>query len=518
MSYIKPYQDLETQKQYRNQTQTQKKNISELKEGVVVNNLIKDKEMYSASLCTDINNMYDNLVIPDKTTIPDTFENREHKKSKQDSPNRSLVPLLATTVGVFALLAGSMFGLRKAADIKKNLKPWQTLQEVTKHVSVNDEPHLAMLLMIRDPNYRNVMGALGVFVLSSIGFVAKNYVDGVKEIWVRKKQADVQRDLQESLIEVETKSFSGKMQILRNMLAEKAKELNSVLHKNNIGNENTTFKKFISFKNSQNAASEVNAKERRNNLLAAIGVGVSTVAISILGYLSLKNLHVAAKTCENIASQSLKEYGRKFSEIKEPSQGVLEKLKNRIVSLNLNKEEMEEFFANLKNLPKGEYTSFNGDKYDSYKDYVTREVEKLTDEGAEAIAGKPSNKPVLFSYTGDLCSHLYNMIVNPHSPLLKMVFGGMAAVTTVGYVGAKTVEAVKEVEVIKENAKIELDLQKRLVGVELKNFETKKRSVIEPLMDEFRVQAMHGKDKAELKTRAENILYEIKNGPPFVYS
>ena len=153
---------------------------------------------------------------------------------------------------------------------------------------------------------------------------------------------------------------------------------------------------------------------------------------------------------------------------------MLEKLKNRIVSLNLNKEEMEEFFANLKNLPKGEYTSFNGDKYDSYKDYVTREVEKLTDEGAEAIAGKPSNKPVLFSYTGDLCSHLYNMIVNPHSPLLKMVFGGMAAVTTVGYVGAKTVEAVKEVEVIKENAKIELDLQKRLVGVELKNFETNK--------------------------------------------
>ena len=26
------------------------------------------------------------------------------------------------------------------------------------------------------------------------------------------------------------------------------------------------------------------------------------------------------------------------------------------------------------------------------------------------------------------------------------------------------------------------------------------------------------KDKQELKTRAENILYEIKNGPPFVYS
>lgn len=519
MSYIKPYQDLETQKQYRNHTQTQKKNISELKEGVVVNNLIKDRDVFSTSLTADIDNMYDNLVIPDKTIKPSTFDNRDFKQQKEKSLQHSLTPLLVTTVGVFALLAGSMFGLRKAAEIKKNLKPWQTLQEVTKHVSVNDEPHLAMLLMIRDPNYRNVMGALGVFVLSSIGFVAKNFVDGVKEIWVRKKQADVQRNLQEQLIEVETKSFSGKMQILRNMLAEKAKELNSVLHKNNVGNENTTFKKFISFKNSQNAISNAASdNEKRNNLLAAAGVGLSAAIVAVLGVLSMKNLSKAAKTCEDIAATTLKEFGGNFSKIENPSQNVLEKLKNRIVSLNLNKKELDEFFADLTNLPAGEYTAFNGETYKNYKDYVVREVEKLTDEGAEAIAGKPSNKPVLFSYTGDLCSHLYNMIVNPHSPLLKMVFGGMAAVTTVGYVGAKTVEAVKEAEVIKENAKTELELQKRLVSVELKNFETKKRSVIEPLMDEFRVQAMNGKDKTELKTRAENILYEIKNGPPFVYS
>ena len=517
MSYIKPYQDLETQKQYRNHTQTQKKNISELKEGVVVNNLIKDRDMFSAALTPDIDNMYDSLVIPDKTVKPDTFENKDYKNNEK-SLQRSLAPLLATTVGVFGLLAGSMFALKKSAEIKKNLKPWQTLQEITKHVSVNDEPHLAMLLMIRDPNYRNVMGALGVFVLSSIGFVGKNYVDGIKEIWVRKKQADVQRNLQEQLIEVETKSFSGKMQILRNMLAEKARELNNILHKNNVGNENTTFKKFISFKNSQTAASETNSKEKQNTLIAAAGVGLSTAVVAGLGFLAMKNLQSAAKTCEDIAASSLKEFAANISKIENPSQNVLEKLKNRIVSLNLNKGEIDEFFAKAKNLPEGEYTALNGDTYKSYRQYVDREVEKLTDEGAEAIAGKPSNKPVLFSYTGDLCSHLYNMIVNPHSPLLKMVFGGMAAVTTVGYVGAKTVEAVKEAEVIKENAKTELDLQKRLVSVELKNFETKKRSVIEPLMDEFRVQAMNGKDKSELKTRAENILYEIKNGPPFVYS
>ena len=110
------------------------------------------------------------------------------------------------------------------------------------------------------------------------------------------------------------------------------------------------------------------------------------------------------------------------------------------------------------------------------------------------------------------------MIVNWENPLLKILFAGLSTVTAVGYTGTATIEGIKEVQVIKESAKTELDLQKRLVNVELNNVETKKRSVIAPWMDEFRIQAMQGKDKNELKTRAENILYEIKNGPPFVYS
>lgn len=527
MSAINPYQDIETRRQYRNQTTNQQRKISELKEGVVVNSLIKDKESQAEQLfeyTPSINNMYDNLVIPDKTIKTDKFIYAQKESDVKEKPlHRSLLPILASTVGFFGLLAGAMYGMKRAADFKTKLKPWQTLQEITKHVSVNDEPHLAMLLMIRDPNFRNIMGALGVFSLASVGFVGKNYVDGVKEVWVRKRQADVQKDLQERLIEVETKSFSGKMQILRNMLTEKARELDTVLHKKNIGNENATFKKFISFKNTDNEQSvkiagtkEYNPK--KNNFLAAALVAAGTAAIGVLGWLAFHNLRAAAKTCNTFAKNTLTEFGQKIEEVKDPSPLDLERLKNTIVSLNLKKVEIENFFKNAKNLPQEEFTALNGNKYKNYQDYVIREVEKLTDEGAEAIAGKPSSKPVIFSYTGDLCSHLYNMIVNPESPLLKLVFAGMSAVTSIGYVGSKTVEAVKEAQVIKENANTELDLQKRLVAVELKNFETKKRSVIEPLMDEFRVQAMQGKDKNELKTRAENILYEIKNGPPFVYS
>ena len=63
-----------------------------------------------------------------------------------------------------------------------------------------------------------------------------------------------------------------------------------------------------------------------------------------------------------------------------------------------------------------------------------------------------------------------------------------------------------------------MDLQNRLVATELRNFKAKKDSAIEPLCDEFFVQKQNRKSQEELKVMADNILFEIKNGPPFVYS
>ena len=73
-------------------------------------------------------------------------------------------------------------------------------------------------------------------------------------------------------------------------------------------------------------------------------------------------------------------------------------------------------------------------------------------------------------------------------------------------------------QVKKYSADVELDLQKRLIATELRNFKAKKESAIEPLCDEFFIQKENGKSPEELKTIADNILFEIKNGPPFVYS
>ena len=500
MSTINPYQDIETRRQYRNHTQTQKKNISEMKEGVIVNSLIKEQT------CPNIESMYDSLVIPDKTTQPDSFEKIDtlYQNKKEKSSHKSLAPLLTATTLLFGVLAGSMVLLSRAAKHKAVLPDWQTLPEIPKNVAINNEPHFVTYLMIRDPNMRNVLGALGVFVLSAIGLAGKNFVDGVKEIWVRKKQADVQRDLQEKLIEVETRSFSGKMQILRNMLSEKAKELDSILHKENIGNEKTTFKKFISFKHTNETPENKNKKT--NKFLGYAAVGMTSALITGLAFIAFKNVQKTAGIYEKYAQSMENKIKELIDKQSLWDNDALNRVKKICVSMNFSKPKIQNLLKDAKNLP------------DGFLNEVIKETEKVTQEGAEAIAGRPGTKPSLYSHTNDDRAHLYNMIVNWENPLLKILFAGLSTVTAAGYIGTAFIEAIKEAQVIKENAKTELDLQNRLVNVELNNFESKKCSVIEPMINEFRVQAMNGKDKNELKTRAESILYEIKNGPPFVYS
>ena len=82
-----------------------------------------------------------------------------------------------------------------------------------------------------------------------------------------------------------------------------------------------------------------------------------------------------------------------------------------------------------------------------------------------------------------------------------------------------TPRVVKVEMTLKENAKTELNLRKRLVEVEIANFKSKKESAVNPLVDDFIIQASNGKKtKDELKQYADNILLETKNGPPYVYT
>ena len=86
------------------------------------------------------------------------------------------------------------------------------------------------------------------------------------------------------------------------------------------------------------------------------------------------------------------------------------------------------------------------------------------------------------------------------------------------YVAKASADAIKQVAVSRENSKSELNLRKRLVDVEINNFKAKKLSAINPMIDNFNAQKKNGKSKEELTQMAQNILLEIKNGPPYVYN
>jgi hypothetical protein len=155
---------------------------------------------------------------------------------------------------------------------------------------------------------------------------------------------------------------------------------------------------------------------------------------------------------------------------------------------------------------------------DEFVTYLKKSMNQATEKVNSAIGGSGRNKITYFSHVNDYLSFFYDWLMNPKNPQFKNLFFGISSVTALAYGGKTFFEAIKDVQVKKYSADVELDLQKRLVATELRNFKAKKESAIEPLCEEFFMQKTNGKSPEELKIMADNILFEIKNGPPFVYS
>ena len=155
-------------------------------------------------------------------------------------------------------------------------------------------------------------------------------------------------------------------------------------------------------------------------------------------------------------------------------------------------------------------------------DFIKKVMAKINMSATKVnpnIGGDGTPKPAFNSFVNDYKAFFYNWLLDTANPQFKHLFLGITGITALSYGGKLAGDALKEVQVKKINAETELELQKRLVSTELRNFKAKKDSAIAPLVMEFYKQVDSGeKSKEELKTMAENILFEIKNGPPFVYS
>lgn len=499
-------QDIESTRHQRNMTKTQKRNDSNIKEGVIVNSFVKDPLLSLDETCDTLIISNTNIDLPQKV-----YE----KETKQRDP---LIPLCIATVGVMALLGGFTAMMKKFSKGKLESTKEYLLPGMTRNHCINDEIHQSIFSMIQSPSRKTILASLGVITLGSMAFMGKIFIDGFKDVWIKKQEADIQKNLQENLIEVETQSFSGKIQIIRSMLSSKAKMFSQEL----------TFKanddKASSNTITKNNSDEISSYRNKDKKMWLIG-GATLLSILGLGYFATRNIRKSdefirkgIKNTKTGIDNLIDDFnsGKPLDNIQAHNGMVLSGkdaykalIENMLETIYAKPEEIERVVNKL-NLPQSEKEEFIRQLKD--------DMNQATEQVNPMMGGSGRNKITYFSHVNDYLSFFYDWLMNPKNPQFKNLFFGIAGVSALAYGGKTAAEAVKDVQVKKYNAETELELQKRLVSTELRNFKAKKESAIEPLCDEFYLQKDAGKSKEELKIIADNILFEIKNGPPFVYS
>ena len=149
---------------------------------------------------------------------------------------------------------------------------------------------------------------------------------------------------------------------------------------------------------------------------------------------------------------------------------------------------------------------------------AVEESKKTIFADAPAQLGGIPKKVQYYCYIDEPRGHLYNWIINPQNKFTRTIFASFTLASAAGYAFKITMDALKEAAVLKENAKTDLALKKRLAEIEVKNFKAKKETAVMPLRDNFETLARSGgKSQEELKQLADNILREIKNGPPYIF-
>ena len=504
---ISQQKDIETYRSKLSKTNTQKRSIDTVKEGFLINNFVKD---------TISNNRLDlegDFIIPQKMPVNKDFSDKRPpiKKVIDDITSNALTPICLTALAVLGGVAAASKILKSTTSLNLKVSKLDRLPDLPRNMNLNSESDFVTYMAIQNPNTKTILGAFATISFAGMVFVMKNFVDGFKEIWVKKREANIQRNLQNSLIEVETKSFAGKNNIIRNLMREKADEMQKIADANlpETSLPHKVFKSFLSFRGKKSQPQ--NSQSQMPSWLYPV-IGIGTVVLG--GFL-------AKKTFSNIKSIG-KEISLYNSKIHENIDRMINNTSPEV--LNQEKNLLLDMFSLLNFKPEyvREKLTKAGLKSDEINDFIQKLEKKyrVFVDAPEALGGKQGIQ--YYSYIDDVQGHLYNWIMNKNNGVVgkftRNLFVALATVAGLGYTGKTAVEAVKEVQVKKINAQTDLNLQKELVDVELRNFEAKKRSNINVLMDEFKKTAQKTTEKEKLQKMATEILYEIKNGAPFVYS
>jgi len=499
--------DIENYRSKLSKTNVQKRRLDSIKEGFLVNNFVKD------SINNNQIDLEGNFIIPPKKEIACNFKSKKSPfapiKKIVENP---LFPICITALGVIGGVSLATKILHSTTKLNLNTNKLERLPNLPRNMNLNSENDFVTYIAIQNPNIKTILGAFATISFAGGVFVMKNFVDGFKDIWVKKQDANIQRDLQENLIEVEAKSFAGKNNIIRNLMREKSDEMKTI-YNNSIKLKpylHPAFEGFLNFKGKLNQEKD-NKKKQNSHILYGI-IGITTLALCTL--LTKKTISNIKAIGSEISNYNSKIHNKMDTLISSSSAEVLKENKDNLLDifsiLNFKPQYVREKLTKA-GFEESEVSSFIASLEKKYRVFV---------DAPEALGGKQGIQ--YYSYIDDVQGHLYNWIMNSNNgttgQFTKNLFVALATVAGMGYLGKNAVEAVKDVQVKKYNAQTDLDLHKRLVEVELKNFETKKRSNIDVLMNEFKKTAKINENKEKLESMANEILYEIKNGAPFVYS
>ncbi len=491
-----------------------KPEINNTLKGVLLNNYIRPEQDENY---ISFDNIKDSLLINNSDSYYSVKQDMKPKDESESSfdVKKALKPLIIGTSVVIAGMLAVSSVLKHASTAVTKAPSFEQLPDLAVNMNIREEPQFALYRAIRDPNSRNILGALGVFAMSGITIAFKNFVEGTKEIWLKKQSADIEKTLQRNLIAVETNAFSGKLKVINQMLDKNVKYFDGIINKTKSAvKKSDIFAPFVTFKGKEEETQETGNKKKPFNIdknwkYIAITLGVLAGAV-IAGKLTINNLRKTAKITNDFANN--------FAE------KTIDSINN--MSKNADKNDLPKITELLKAIcAKPEYVREIGSKYNLNETEIqniinsVEQSKKMIFADAPMALGGIPKKIQYYCYIDEDKGHLYNWILNPKNKVTKYIFLSFASTSVGGYLFKEVMDAAKNATVLRENAKTDLDLKKQLVDVEVANFKSKKESAIQPLIDNFTKQANDGKkSKEELKELADNILTEIKTGPPYVYA
>ena len=505
LSQIKPYQNqnISQQNSRNNKDLDQKNAANSTLKGVLLTKYYDDKN-YEPN---------PNIIIP-------TLDTNNPQPETQSQPTKSfdvkkaLLPLVIGSAGLLGGIAGLSYLLKASAKASLKASSAEKLPDLALNMNIKQEPQFAAYMLLRSPNTKTLMGAVGVFAMSGITLVFKNLVDGVKDIWIKKQESDIQRDFQEKMISTETKVFSGKLQVERTILSETAHYFDKVFNSKDkkqpsFNKMPKAFKSINNFCANPDTSKNTAKNNKKENILFGLALAGTTIGGLLLGKLTMKNLKDTASITEKYTQEFTEKTAdaiEKIAEKKNPED--YEKVSQLFEAILATPESIRKTFAKM-NIPE--------EKIQATIARTEAKKKSIFAEAPEALGGI-ATKIQYYCYLDEDRGHLYNMILHPENKFLRYFFMASAGITSIGYIGKQCLDAIRAVAVNKENTDTELSLQNRLIDVEVRNFKAKKDVAVKPLIEEFDKKKAQGAPEEDLKTMADNILVEIKNSAPFVYT